>query len=186
METKIKDKPLEQQRKARGNFIKKIPGLISESGSKTLSTYVIKKKITTKIQAINKKIKSRLEDRTHIKTETYYVREDELERVDPMLSNLKLIRKNMLKSVNTERLQSDNGEKELLNVLTLNDKLNIAAQKQAEYLSQANDFYHISKNGSTPADRVETEGYTFMLLGENIASGQRSLDEVMGGWMRSE
>ncbi|MBC7915960.1 MAG: CAP domain-containing protein [Pyrinomonadaceae bacterium] len=52
-------------------------------------------------------------------------------------------------------------------------------------------FSHISKNGSKVKDRITAGGYTpdgfqSFTIGENIALGQRSIKEVMKGWLESE
>lgn len=44
---------------------------------------------------------------------------------------------------------------------------------------------HESLDGRTLGDRVAAVGYTGSPIGENIAQGQGSVDEVMNGWMSS-
>ena len=58
-------------------------------------------------------------------------------------------------------------------------------------LGHANDmaehdyFEHEDLAGHTPADRVRAVGYREMLVGENIAYGLRSADDVVHGWLES-
>lgn len=71
--------------------------------------------------------------------------------------------------------KKDNGAyKDLLahnprKALTLDDKLNRAAQKYAEFLARNNRWGH-NENGS-PFDRMKSEGYVYRTAGENIAAG---------------
>ena len=46
-------------------------------------------------------------------------------------------------------------------------------------------FEHQDLTGHSPADRVRAVGYKEKLVGENIAYGPESLDEVMRGWLDS-
>jgi uncharacterized protein YkwD len=58
-------------------------------------------------------------------------------------------------------------------------------------LGHANDmaehdyFEHEDRAGHTPADRVRAVGYREKLVGENIAYGPQSADEVVRGWLDS-
>jgi uncharacterized protein YkwD len=44
---------------------------------------------------------------------------------------------------------------------------------------------HEGSDGSTPAQRVERQGYHYFATGENVALGQASVAEVMDSWMNS-
>jgi uncharacterized protein YkwD len=44
---------------------------------------------------------------------------------------------------------------------------------------------HRGVDGSTPADRVTRVGYSYQSVGENVAAGQETAEEVMTGWMDS-
>ncbi|WP_207532271.1 CAP domain-containing protein [Desertivirga arenae] len=75
--------------------------------------------------------------------------------------------------------------------LIWNDQLEIAALGHAQDMNRNKYFDHISKNGSKLKDRVFAVGYTYdgfksFFIGENIALGQRSIREVMNGWIGSE
>ena len=52
-------------------------------------------------------------------------------------------------------------------------------------MAQKNYFAHESQDGRTPAQRVTAAGYSWSTMGENIAGGQRSFEEVMTGWTNS-
>jgi uncharacterized protein YkwD len=44
---------------------------------------------------------------------------------------------------------------------------------------------HEGSDGSTAADRVKRQGYVYLNVGENIAQGQKTVQEVMTTWMNS-
>lgn len=75
--------------------------------------------------------------------------------------------------------------------LIWNDQLEIAALGHAEDMATKNYFSHTSKDGRSMADRITYAGYYFkgyksFTVGENIASGQLNIPEVMTGWLKSE
>jgi uncharacterized protein YkwD len=68
--------------------------------------------------------------------------------------------------------------------------LESAAQSHSEAMRSATDggpvfLSHTDPDGSSMADRVSRAGYQWFSLGENIAAGQRTPDEVVRGWMNS-
>ena len=52
-------------------------------------------------------------------------------------------------------------------------------------MAQHNYFEHEDLRGHSPADRVRAVGYREKLVGENIAYGPKSADEVVQGWLDS-
>ena len=52
-------------------------------------------------------------------------------------------------------------------------------------MAQHNYFEHEDLAGHSPADRVRAVGYQEKLVGENIAYGPKSADEVVQGWLDS-
>jgi uncharacterized protein YkwD len=46
-------------------------------------------------------------------------------------------------------------------------------------------FEHEDLAGRSPAQRVRAGGYQEKLVGENIAYGPKSIDEVVQGWLES-
>ena len=75
--------------------------------------------------------------------------------------------------------------------LNWNSQLEMAALGHAQDMSRKKYFDHVSKNGRTLKDRIFETGYTYngyqsYFIGENIAMGQRSIREVMDGWIGSE
>lgn len=69
--------------------------------------------------------------------------------------------------------------------LSWNDKLGRAAQGHANDMA-SNDFMsHTGSDGSTAAQRITREGYEWSAIGENVAAGQASPQEVMQSWLSS-
>jgi uncharacterized protein YkwD len=69
--------------------------------------------------------------------------------------------------------------------VTANSKLNAAAQKYTDVMADSGVLSHTGPDGSQISDRVEREGYVWSAIGENIAQGQQSPEEVMNSWMNS-
>jgi uncharacterized protein YkwD len=55
----------------------------------------------------------------------------------------------------------------------------------ASDMAENHYFEHKDLHGNTPSDRVRATGYQETLVGENIAYGPKSVDEVMKGWLDS-
>ncbi|GAA4333280.1 hypothetical protein GCM10023149_39950 [Mucilaginibacter gynuensis] len=75
--------------------------------------------------------------------------------------------------------------------LVWNEQLEKAAEGHAEDMAKRNYFNHESKDGRRIQDRVINAGYTYkgfrsFEIGENIAFGQISIEEVQNGWFKSE
>jgi uncharacterized protein YkwD len=94
------------------------------------------------------------------------------ERVDPTLAPL-------LAAHNRERA------KEKLGPLKLSEKLTRAAAAHARDMAKHQTLEHKGSDGSNVADRVKRQRYVFVKVGENIANGQQTVDEVMTTWMNS-
>jgi len=69
--------------------------------------------------------------------------------------------------------------------LRANALLDKAAQKHAEDMLARGYFAHESPGGGTVRERAKEAGYDWKEVGENIAEGQYSVDEVMEGWLKS-
>ena len=52
-------------------------------------------------------------------------------------------------------------------------------------MAKHNYFEHEDLLGRSPADRVRAVGYQEKLVGENIAYGPKSAEEVVQGWLDS-
>jgi uncharacterized protein YkwD len=69
--------------------------------------------------------------------------------------------------------------------VTLSGTLAEVALGHAADMAQHNYFEHEDRSGHSPADRVRAVGYREKLVGENIAYGPKSADEVVQGWLGS-
>jgi uncharacterized protein YkwD len=69
--------------------------------------------------------------------------------------------------------------------LRWNDQLAAAAYRHAKDMADKDYFAHQGSDGSKVGDRVTASGYTWKGVAENIAKGQRSIEEVMQGWKNS-
>jgi len=67
----------------------------------------------------------------------------------------------------------------------LSDTLNDVALGHATDMARHEYFEHQDLSGHTPAERVRAAGYREQLVGENIAYGPESADEVVKGWLDS-
>ncbi|ARF53525.1 hypothetical protein B1H19_04465 [Streptomyces gilvosporeus] len=69
--------------------------------------------------------------------------------------------------------------------LTLNAKLNKAAQDHSQDMADHRNMSHTGSDGSSPGDRITRAGYNWTAYGENIAYGYSTPESVMQGWMSS-
>lgn len=95
------------------------------------------------------------------------------------LADLAAVRERMLAAVNAERRKAG------LAPLTLEEKLSWAAQKHAEDMLARSYYAHASPEGTSPLARALTAGYPSRRVGENIATGHFSVEEVVDAWMHS-
>ncbi|MEI7420964.1 MAG: CAP domain-containing protein [Prolixibacteraceae bacterium] len=73
-----------------------------------------------------------------------------------------------------------------VDTLIWNRKLELAALKHSKDMFDHKYFDHINKKGLGPSTRITREGYIWSTCGENIAKGQKTVEEVMHGWITSE
>jgi uncharacterized protein YkwD len=69
--------------------------------------------------------------------------------------------------------------------LTLSGTLADVALGHASDMAQHDYFEHQDLTGHSPADRVRAAGYHEKLVGENIAYGPQTVEEVVKGWLDS-
>lgn len=84
-------------------------------------------------------------------------------------------------------LSSTNGERAAGGVagLSLNGKLNAAAQAKANDMAARNYWSHNTPEGNPPWVFVTAQGYSYQKLGENLAAGFSSESSTVAGWMAS-
>jgi uncharacterized protein YkwD len=69
--------------------------------------------------------------------------------------------------------------------VTLSAVLTEVASAHALDMAEHDYFEHVDLSGQSPADRVRSVGYREKLVGENIAYGPETVDEVVRGWLDS-
>ena len=72
-----------------------------------------------------------------------------------------------------------------LPALVWNDKLAESGAAHCQDMIDRNYFAHNTPEGTTPGDRATAAGYDWLWVGENIAAGYTSPEQVMQGWMNS-
>jgi uncharacterized protein YkwD len=95
------------------------------------------------------------------------------------LRDLERVRAELLTRVNDERRRAGRQP------LTLDPRLDAAAQRHAEDMLQRSYFAHRDRAGHTVRERARAAGYEWEAIGENLALGQTSVKEVVESWMRS-
>lgn len=88
-------------------------------------------------------------------------------------------RTNLLASTNNRR--ANNG----VSSLSLNSKLNQAAQNKAVDMRDRNYWSHETPDGDQPWVFIDAVGYVYTKAGENLAYGYPTSDETVTGWMNS-
>ncbi len=69
--------------------------------------------------------------------------------------------------------------------LRLNPQLERAALLHSQEMAGHSAMKHEGRDGSSPSERVTRTGYRWSTVGENVAAGQRTADEVVAGWLAS-
>lgn len=69
--------------------------------------------------------------------------------------------------------------------LRTNAQLEQAAAQHAGDMAQHEYLEHRGRDGSTPAQRISRAGYDWRSVGENIAAGQGSAQDVVDDWLSS-
>lgn len=105
--------------------------------------------------------------------------EDYFARGTSGLRDLDRVRAEMLARVNAARREAG------VPPLRANSRLDLAAQRHAEDMLARNYFAHQSPEKQTVRDRAKAAGYDWRAIGENIAEGQFSVNEVMDTWLHS-
>ena len=64
-------------------------------------------------------------------------------------------------------------------------KLEDAARAHSEDMAELEFFSHTGPEGVQTGERVDDRSYSWSAVGENIAAGQSSVDQVVDGWLSS-
>jgi uncharacterized YkwD family protein/spore coat assembly protein SafA len=97
----------------------------------------------------------------------------------PNIDNVKTIEESVLKLVNNERTQRG------LSPLQMDWELQRVARTKSQDMAAKGYFSHQSPTYGSPFDMMKNFGIQYRAAGENIASGQRTPQEVMKSWMNS-
>lgn len=81
----------------------------------------------------------------------------------------------------TNNVRAANG----LEPLTFNSELQATAQLQSVNMAEQDFFSHTGQDGLMAWDRALNEGYDYQTIGENIAAGQLTPEEVVQAWVDS-
>jgi uncharacterized protein YkwD len=95
------------------------------------------------------------------------------------LRDLERVRAETLTRINAERRRAGRQP------LTLDPKLDLAAQRHAEDMLARSFFAHRGADGKTVRERARAAGFEWSAIGENLAEGQDSVKEAVEAWMRS-
>lgn len=94
--------------------------------------------------------------------------------------NIDALKQQLLKLVNQERAGRGLGE------VRLNPSLNKMAEEYCCDMIRGGFFGHENpRTGEGPGQRAINAGYIYLAIGENLAGGQTSPEQVMAEWMRS-
>lgn len=83
------------------------------------------------------------------------------------------------------RLVNKKRENKGLKPLSLDTKLQNAAQAHSKDMAVNDFFSHTGSDGSTVGDRLRRVGYSYSYAAENIAAGSSTARAVMRQWMNS-
>jgi uncharacterized protein YkwD len=69
--------------------------------------------------------------------------------------------------------------------LRLNEQLSLAAGDRVNDMFAKHYFNHVSPDGVDPFTWADKRGYDYAAIGENLAVGYRTAEDVVDGWMHS-
>lgn len=87
-------------------------------------------------------------------------------KYDLLFSDERIYKEQILFLINHERTMRE------INMLKKNKKLYLVAKKYSYYMFKNNFFSHMDKQGISPMERLEKEGYKYKTVGENLVKGE--------------
>jgi uncharacterized protein YkwD len=96
--------------------------------------------------------------------------------------------KAILEKINQVRSEAQNCGPEFFEAarpLRWSETLGASALAHSRDMADQGYFSHISPDGTNVGDRARRDGYRWSSIGENIAAGQSSPEQVVSGWMQS-
>jgi uncharacterized protein YkwD len=109
-------------------------------------------------------------------------------QVPPTASQAQAIGRQVLALVNKARAQPRRCGWKRFNPaapLVLSDALQRAALAHARDMAERRILSHAGRDGSTPGERATRSGYQWRVVGENIAAGQSTAEQVVAEWLES-
>lgn len=106
----------------------------------------------------------------------------------PATGDANKVANRVLQLVNAARVKPRRcGSKKFVAVppLEMNETLARAAYTHAKDMAAHDSVEHEGSDGSSPADRATGAGYRWKSVGENVAGGQLTAEEVVSGWLAS-
>ncbi len=106
----------------------------------------------------------------------------------PPTTTLNAFNQDILNQVNAARVSARTcGGKNypVVPALAWNTKLEAVARAHNQDMLDHDLFAHTGSDGSSPGDRMKTQGYKFSTWGENIAWRQSTTQIVMNSWLKS-
>ena len=98
----------------------------------------------------------------------------------PNIDNVKMFENEVIALVNTERA------KQHIEGLDIDWELSRVARIKSQDMATKNYFSHQSPTYGSPFDMMKHFGIHYTSAGENIASGQKTPEQVMESWMNSQ
>jgi uncharacterized protein YkwD len=98
------------------------------------------------------------------------------------------VSRRVLELVNEARARPTRCGRQLFDATTplkLSTVLGNAALAHSLDMATRGYFEHTGADGSTPASRVTRAGYSWRVVGENLAAGVATPDEAVAGWLQS-
>ncbi|MCQ4316698.1 CAP domain-containing protein [Stutzerimonas zhaodongensis] len=108
--------------------------------------------------------------------------------LSPDLGDWQQVGRDILKRVNDVRAKPRTCGKESFGkapALSWNAELGKTALAHSKDMADKDYFSHQGRDGSQVSDRASRAGYSWQRIGENIAAGQGSAEQVMAGWLAS-
>lgn len=105
----------------------------------------------------------------------------------PLLRGRSSVQTDEQRAMASQVLALINAERALVGCgpLSIDEKLTAAAQGHSADMAANNFFDHTGSGGSDVSDRASSAGYSWGMVGENIAAGYSSPADVFAGWKTS-
>lgn len=109
-------------------------------------------------------------------------------QLDPSLGDWQEAGQQVLKLTNDARAEGrrcGNQRFEAASALAWNEMLGATALAHSKDMAERSTLSHAGGDGSTVGARAKQQGYAWQSIGENVATGQGSPQQVVNGWLSS-